>query len=160
MFIGPVYYLKNNGVTIATAITVLQLLAGSGGPVEVLRASLSQSTSTTSAQVAAGLIRKSAAATVTAAVAGTTLLKGNPVAPASNATLSTSGTGITATVEGTNGELTTQRGFNVLNGYEWLPTPEERVLAPQAGILGLTFFGTPPSATWYGEIVYRELRGG
>lgn len=160
MFIGPVYLLKNNGVTIATAITALQLLAGSAGPVEILRASLTQSTTTTSAQTAAGVIRKSAAATVTAAVAGTTLLKGNPVAPASNANLGTSATGITASAEGTNGELSTQRGFNVLNGYEWLPTPEERILAPQAGIVALTFQAAPPSATWFAELAFRELRGG
>jgi len=160
MFIGPVYTLKNNGVSISTAITVLQLLAGTAGPVEVLRASLTQATSTTSTQVQAGVIRKSAAATVTAATAGTTLLKQNPVAPTSNANLGVTATGITATAEGTNGERTSERGFNILNGYEYLSTPEERILAPQAGILALTFLTAPPSATWLGEICFRELRGG
>jgi len=159
MFIGPVYSLTNNGVVIATAISALQLLAGANGPVEVLRCAVTQSSTTTSAQVVAGLIRKTAAATVTAAVAGTTLLKGNPVAPTTNATLSTSGTGITASAEGTNGELSVQRGFNILNGWEWLPTPEERILAPQAGILAVTFLAAPTSATYNVELRFRELRG-
>lgn len=160
MFGCPIYTLKNNGVTIATAITVLQLLAGTAGPVEILRGSLTQDGTETSTQVAGGIIRKSAAATVTAAVLGTTLVENNPVSPASNANLGTSATGITASAEGTNGELTNQRGFNVLNGYEWLPTPEERILAPQGGIVALYFAAAPPSAVWYGELVFRELRGG
>lgn len=160
MFGCPIYTLKNNGVTIATAITALQLLAGTAGPVEVLRASLTQSSSTTSAQTSAGVIRKSAAATVTAAVLGTTLLEQNPVSPASNANLGVSATGITASAEGTNGERTVERGFNVLNGFEWLPTPEERILAPQGGILALYFVSAPPSATWFAELTFRELRGG
>jgi len=160
MFIGPVYILTNNGVSISTAISALQWKPGTNGPIEVLRAALTQATSTTSTQVAAGLIRKSAAATVTLGVAGTHLLKQNPVNPASDASLGTSATGITASAEGTNGELSIQRGFNILNGFEWLPTPEERVLAPQGGFLALTFLSAPPSATWHATIVARELRGG
>lgn len=160
MFIGPCYILTNNGVSISTAITALQLKPGVNGPVEVLRAALTQSTSTTSAQVAAGLIRKSAAATVTTGVAGTTVLKQNPVNPTTDASLGVSATGITASAEGTNSELSIQRGFNVLNGMEWLPTPEERVLVPQSGFVALTFLSAPPSATWNGSITFRELRGG
>lgn len=160
MFIGPVYILTNNGVSISTAVSALQWKGGTNGPIEVLRAALSQGSSTTSAAVRAGLIRKSAAATVTAGVAGTTLLKQNPVNPTSDASLGTSATGITASAEGTNSELAIQRGFNVLNGLEWLPTPEERVLAPQGGFLGLTFLTAPPSATWDASLVFRELRGG
>lgn len=159
MFIGPVYILTNNGVSISTAISALQWKAGTNGAIEVLRAALTQGASTTSAATRAGLIRKTAAATVTAGVAGTTLLKQNPVNPTSDASLGTTATGITASGEGTNGELSIQRGMNVLNGMEWLPTPEERLLAPQGGFLALTFLTAPPSATWDATIVARELRG-
>jgi hypothetical protein len=159
MFIGPVYTLTNNGVSISTAITAIQYKAGTNGPGEILRCAVTQSTTTTSSQVAAALLRKSAAATVTAAVAGTTLNKENPIAPTTDASLGTSATGITATVEGTNGEQTIKRGFNVLNGWEWLPTPEERMLVAQGGIVGVTFLSAPPSATWFAELTWRELRG-
>lgn len=160
MFIGPVYSLTNNGVSIATAITAIQLKVGTNGAVEILRGSLTQGTSTTSTQVAGMFVRKSAAATVTIAVAGTNVCKLNPISPTTDASLGTSATGFTASAEGTNTDQTIKRGFNILNGFEWLPTPEERLLVPQGGILGLTFLTAPPSATWYAEMVWRELRGG
>ncbi len=159
MFIGPVYRLVNNGVSISTAISALQLKPGTNGPVEILRHGMSQSTSTTSTQVKGGLIRKSAAATVTAGVAGTTLLKNNPISPTADASLGTSATGITASAEGTNGELTDVRGFNILNGLEILYTPEERKLVAQSGFVAETFMSAPPSATWDAFIEFRELRG-
>lgn len=155
----PEYTLKNNGVTIATAITALQLKAGTAGPIEILRASCSQIGTVTSAQVSIALLRKTAAATVTIAVAGTHLVKTNPIAPTANAELSTTATGITATGEGTNGDIDVQRGFNVMQGFEWLPSPEERIIIPAAGFFAMTFFGTVPSATWYCDITFRELRG-
>jgi hypothetical protein len=160
--LGFEYILTNGGVgvTISTAITAIQLKAGINGPVEILRFSLTQSSSTTSAQVLAGLVRKTAAATVTAATAGTHLLKGNPANPTSDASLGTSATGYTASAEGTNGEIPVLRGFNVLNGLEWLPTPEERIVVPQGGIIGVTFLSVPPSATWVATMAFRELRGG
>lgn len=160
MFIGPVYRLVNNGVTISTAISALQLKPGTNGPVEILRHGVSQSTSTTSAQTKAGLIRKSAAATVTTGVAGTTVLKNNPVNPTTDASLGTSATGISASGEGTNSELTDVRGFNVLNGMEVLYSPEERKIVPVSGFIAETFMAAPPSATWDAFIEYRELRGG
>lgn len=159
MFQGFVYTLTNLGVTISTAITVLQFLAGSAGAVEVMSASLTQTGLTASGQSIAAVLRKSAAATVTAATAGTHLLKNNPANPTSNATLSTSGTGLTASAEGTNGEQTSKRAFNNLNGYDYNPFPEGRLLVPASGIVALTFLAAPSSATWYGEMVVREIRG-
>ncbi|MES1993141.1 MAG: hypothetical protein V4457_05945 [Pseudomonadota bacterium] len=160
MFQGPCYNLSNNGVSISSAITALQLKAGVNGPIEIMRASLTQSSITTSGQCLGGLIRKSAAATVTIAVAGTNLKKLNPAAPTADASLGTAATGFTASAEGSDSDLTTQRGFNTLNGWEYLPIPEERMMVPQAGICGLKFLSSPTSATWVAEIAFRELRGG
>lgn len=157
MFTFPSYVMKNNGVSIATAVTVQQLKAGVNGALAILRHSLTQSGSVTSTQVASTLVRKSAAATVTAAVAGTTLLKQNPIQPTTDASLGVSATGITASAEGTDGEQTLSRGFNVLNGQETVYTPEERVIVPQGGIIAqklLVAFTT----TWYAELVFMELR--
>src|SRR5260221_14128255 len=81
MFIGPCYTLKNNGVSISTAISVIQLKLGTNGPGELLRASQTQGSSTTSSQIAAKIVRKTAAATVTAGVAGTARIKKKPLHP-------------------------------------------------------------------------------
>lgn len=159
MFVGPCYILRHNA-TISTQISALQLKPGTNGPAEILRAALSQSNYTTNSQTKAGLRRKSAAATVTTAVAGTHLMKQNPVNPTSDASLGTSATGVTASGEGTDSDLATARGFNVLSGYEWLPTPEERIMVPQSGFMALQFQSAPPSADWLSEMVFRELRGG
>lgn len=159
MFLGPGYIMTNQGVSISTAITAIQYAAGANGPAEVERFGFSQSTSTTTNAVRAALLRKTAGATVTTGVAGTTLLKQNPVNPTSNATLGTSSTGITATAEGTNGEVTDPRGLNVLNGLEVLYAPEERPLMAQGAIMACTFMSAPPSATWDVFMRVRELRG-
>ena len=161
MFIGPCYILKNLGVSISTAISPLQLKPGVNGPIEILRSSLGQGSTATSAQLAAALVqRKTAAATVTIAVAGTHLLKQNPVNPASDASLGTSATGITASAEGTDGEQSITRGFNDLNGAEWLATPEERIMVAQSAFVAQKFLTAPQSATRYCELAFRELRAG
>jgi hypothetical protein len=160
MFIGPCYAVVNNGVSISTAITPVQYKAGVNGPGEILRASVSQGSVTTSGQPAAALLRKTAGATVTTGVAGTTVVKQNPVNPTTDAALSTTGTGITASGEGTNGEQFVSDGFNDANGYVWLPAQEERMVVPQGGIVGLTFLTAPQSAIRYARIAWRELRGG
>lgn len=160
MFLGPVYNLSNNGVPITTAITALQLKAGANGVCELLRASFTQSGSVASTQIALAIERKSAGATVTIAVANVTLKKLNPASPTADCTITTTGTGITATGEGTTTDLTIQRGVNILNGLEWLPTPEERMVVPIAGFVGCTFLSAPPAgSTWYVDLMFRELRG-
>lgn len=155
----PEYILTNNGVNTSGVITLLQLKAGTNGPIEILRFWITQANSTTSAQTAGGFIRKTAAATVTAGVAGTSLLKQNPISPTSDASLGTSATGITASSEGTDGELTAVQGFNALTGLQWLPTPDERIIIPQGGIGALKAMVALPAAIWYAGIWFRELRG-
>lgn len=159
MFIGPCYAVVNNGVSISTAITAVQYKAGTNGAAEILRASASQGSVTTSGQPAASLLRKTAAATVTTGVAGTTVVKANPINPTTDAALSTTGTGITASAEGTNGEQFDSDGFNDANGLVYLPAQEERPLVPVSGIVGVTFLVAPQSATRYARIHWRELRG-
>lgn len=158
MFIGPCYAVVNNGVSISTAITPVQFKAGTNGMAEILRASLSQGSTPTSAQPAAALVRKTAAATVTTGVAGTTVVKQNPINPTTDASLGTAATGITASAEGTNGEQFVSDGFNDLNGMVYLPAQEERPAVPQGGIIALAFLTAPQSATRYARIAWRELR--
>lgn len=160
MFNFPSYILNNLGVSISTAITAIQFKAGVNGAVAIMRASLSQGSTATSSQINAAVLRKSAAATVTAGVAGTTVLKVNPVNPTTDASLGTAATGITASAEGTNGEQFVTDGHNDLNGYVYLPAPEEREIIAQGGIAGLTFLSAPASATRHARLAFMELRGG
>ena len=153
---GDIYILKNSA-TVSTAITVLQLKAGANNGFEIVRAQANQRGSTTSVEEAIALVRKSAAATVTAAVAGTTLFFRDPNQAAASLSLGTAATGVTATVEGTDGDVAWEEGFNVLNGWLYLPVPEERIYVPPAGIIALKFLSAPASQTWKFLMAIREL---
>lgn len=128
------------------AITLLQFVPAAAIPVRVLQASVTQSSSTTSTQIEAKLLRKTAAATVTAAVANTDIRRLDPGDAATSAQLGTALSGYLATAEGTDGEILDDQGTNILNGYYFEPQPERAPTVPGSGIvaikLGASFTGT------------------
>src|SRR5690242_10842975 len=155
---GNVYVFSRQTVAIPNAITtILQIKAGAAKPIEILRAWASQVSSTTSTQVQIGLVRLSVAGTVTAAVAADVKVT-NPSDGASGVQLGTSATGYLATAEGTVSDMTYPDNFNILNGWLYLPVPEERIIVPGAGLLALKFLAAPGGAwNWSAGIVFREL---
>lgn len=153
---GHRYTLRHEAV-VSTAITILQLLAGTAVPFLIVSASLSQDGSTTSAQEKIAFVRKSAAATVTTAVVGTHLFKTRPGDPTPGLTLSTTGTGVIASGEGTDTDVCYEEGFNVLSGWRFTPSEKEYIHVPGAGIIGLKFRTAPASETWQMSITIEEL---
>lgn len=149
-------YVINDSRATSTAITVLQIKAVNSS-VEIIRAWANQTSSTTSAQCNIMLVRKSTPATVTALTP--LLMDGGDAA--SRAVGGTAATGRTASNEGVNADILIEEGFNVLNGWLYLPVPEERIVLSPAtatlATLGLTFVSAPPSATWDFGIVFREI---
>jgi hypothetical protein len=146
--------MKQTAVT--TAITLIQIKAGASNVLRVLRAWVSQSNQTSSAQLSVAILRKTGAATVTSA---TPLLldKGDA---ASGAVGGAAATGVNATVEGTNGDILVQASFSVLNGWLWVPVPEERIIVGPAGIIGLTLITAPgASMTTDAGIIFGEEGG-
>lgn len=138
-----VYEVSLNNTSVSTAITLVQLKAGSASILRILRAWCSQSNLTSSAQQAIEIVRKSAAATVTAFGAP---LKNDPGDAASNMVSSTTGTGTVGTAEGTDGDILYRDNFSVLNGWLWVPTPEERIIVGPSGIIALKFPVAPGAA--------------
>jgi len=124
------------------AITLVQIKAGATASLKILRAWCSQYNQTSSVMQDIVILRKSAAATVTSF----TPLLTDPGDAASAAVGGTSATGINASAEGTDGDELIPDNFNVLNGWLWVPTPEERIIVPPAGILGLKFPTAPGSS--------------
>ena len=150
---GRVYVVNNLNVVISTAITIIQIKAGATTPLYLVRASLAQRLSTTSAQERVIIVRKTAAATVTSA----TPLLYDGTDSAAAAVGGTTSTGITASAEGTDGDILVDRPFNVLNGFEWIPTPMEMIKVPAAGFIALKFPNAPASATWSAQMVFCEV---
>ena len=152
-------YVIRHEATIATAITAIQLKASASGPFEILGATATQRGSTTSAQEAIALVRKTVAATVTIAVAGTHVFKAKTNDPTAGLQLGTAATGVIGTAEGTDGDIACKLGFNVLSGYVYLPVPEARIWVPAAGLIALKFLNAPATQTWDLEMIIREYLG-
>lgn len=142
------------------AITLLQLKMDANHMCEVIRASVTQYQATAaSAQVAAKLVRKSVAATVTAsAVADFGLTNPSSLVPTTSIpfVMSTSGTGYNASAEGTDTDGLAQDGFNHLNGWFYLPAQDERDLVLPGGIIAVKLIQAAPASTTY----YATLRVG
>ncbi len=140
-----IYTAYMNAVAVTAAITLVQIKAGTSRSLVILRASVSQSSSTTSAMQRVQINRKSAAATVTSFTA----IPVNASAPAADAAGGTAATGTNASVEGTDTAVVIAEVFNVLNGWLWLPTPDEVITVPAGGIIGLKFPAAPGASTTY-----------
>jgi len=150
-------YAIRHSAAVSTAITILQIASGATGPLEIIQASLTQRGSVTSLEEEISWVRKSAAATVTAGVVGTHVFKLSPGDPTPSLLLSTTGTGVIATSEGTDTDILWREGFNVLNGWIWQPVPQARIILPAAAFIGLKFFTAPTSQNWDIEVIVREL---
>ena len=143
------YSVVSKAQTVSTAITILEITAASTNTLKIIRAWVNQSSITTSAQVNIQLLRKSG--TVTSAAS----------APSALALDASASSGVTvkwkATAEGTDGNVLIDEGFNVLNGWLYLPVPEERIIVPPSGIIALKFIAAPTSATYNWGMVWEEI---
>jgi len=122
--------------------TLIQVVAGAA-PFDVIGATISQVTKSTTEMLRVQLLRKTAVATVTAA----TPLLTNPNDPPSLAVGGTTATGVNATAEGADGDVLEDRVWNVLNGtWEYVPIPEARKRAAQGGNLALVLITNPAAS--------------
>jgi hypothetical protein len=150
-------YVAQKQITVSTAISVLQLAAGATTPFKIIEAWCTQDSSTTSAQEEISFVRKTAAATVTALVVGTDLLKLHPDFPTPDLQLGAALSGHTATAEGTDGDVVYTEAFNVLAGWKYQPIPDSRIIVDSAGIIALKFLAAPASHDFHFGIVIEEL---
>ena len=149
-----VYVVTMDAVSVSGAISLIQLKAGSAAGLEIISASIAQSGSTTSAMQRVQILRKSAAATVTTF----TPILLNPNDAAAKAVGGTSATGTNASAEGTDSDILVDDCFNVLNGWSYIPVPEERIQVAPAGICALKFPAAPGSALVItARVCFREL---
>ena len=148
MAYGDIYRIRHQAA-VSTAITILQVQAGSTAPFELVRVWLTQVSSATSTQGRIQLLRKSAGATVTTAVVGTHVFKTQGAsAPTPSLQLGTAATGVIATAEGTDGDVLDDKGFNILAGWDWAASRLGHIIVPAAGLIALKFPSTPTSLTY------------
>jgi hypothetical protein len=61
------------------------------------------------------------------------------------------------TTQGTEGTFVHADGFNILNGWHWLPIPEDRPVVPGGGRLVVELQTTPTSTTCSGTMIVEEI---
>jgi hypothetical protein len=82
----------------------------------------------------------------------------SPAMQASKAVSGTTASGITATIEGTDSTVWDEEGFNEVNGWLYLPVPEERIMTVNR-ILAMKFPTAPTSAGFITGIGWLEYAG-
>ena len=148
-----IYTINHSAIVVSTAISIIQYKAGAANKAAVVRFSIGQGLSETSTMEQIHLLRKTAAATVTSF----TPLENDPDGAAAFGVGGTSATGITATAEGTDGDILVDRAFNILNGMEWVRSDRCELMIPAGGIIALKFPVAPASATFRAQLVIEEF---
>ena len=138
----------------ATAVT------SRGSILEILRASATQYGTSTSQQLGMEIAQKVSAYGTYVTATPTNYVVGGPASGISGGTTGAAGTcGVNASAEGAGATtMIYEDGFNNLNGFLWVPTPEERIILPPDAALTLKLSGTPTTLTnWHAVLVYREI---
>ncbi len=158
-----VYNIPMENQTVITGSTAVFVNPGVDASIEILRCWLSQAANATSAQE---LVRLNTQVAVFPTLTSTepvrtVLLEG--VSTIVGGTAGAAGTcGTDASAEGAGAQINIiEEGFNVLNGYLWVPTPGETIIMSASLTSGFGFgfdTGSPTTLTnWNAGIVFREL---
>jgi hypothetical protein len=152
-----------NQTIVADATLVIVHAASSWGTagclLEVVRCTISQNETETSNQLGAILARKVSAFGTYTSTTPTPHVLGAAASGIAGGTAGAAATaGTDASAEGA-GTVTTihAEGFNNLNGWLWVPTPEERVLIGPDQAVIVKIRGTPSTLTgWNATLTYLE----
>jgi hypothetical protein len=128
--------------------------------IRLLRAWCSQHGTTTSQQLGVQIaLQASAFGTYTATTPASTVAGGNAsgIAGGTAGAAATAGTDASANAAGTK-TVMLYDAFNNLNGWLWIPVPEERIIVPSDTAIVLALVGTPTTLTnWHAGLVFEEM---
>lgn len=158
-----VYEIVGSNITVANAaVTIIFLNPGTTCSIAIKRVWISQAANATSAQQRVDFITQvTAFPTLTAFTPVKTSFIDQVSAITGNTTGAAGTCGINASGQGGGAQVIRKSdSFNVLNGYLWVPTPDE-VIVLNAGIasgFGVQFPAAPTTLTgWNFGLVFQEL---
>lgn len=143
------------------AVTLMWLSPPSNATLEVLRVWINQQATTTLSQIRIQFVTQASAYPTLVAAAVRKLKFQDPASLLSGLVSGLSGVGIAATTEGAGVKTVIfEDSFNNLNGFLWIPVPEERLTLPatiSAG-LGIHFPSAPGVLSgWTFGMNFREI---
>ena len=138
-----------------TAVPFAQLATPATTGIEILRIEIGQETSETSQQEALMLVRRSTNTTLPNVAERISLRQGGPATLLAGTSI-TNAIGV-ATGVGSYTASAMRWTFNALNGFLYLPVPEERITLQPSAFATLEFLTAPAANTWSGHIIYQEL---
>jgi hypothetical protein len=135
-------------------------LATAGSNIRILRAWCSQNATETSEQLGIMLALQAAAFGTYSGTTPTPHFIGGKISGITSGTAGaegTAGTDASANAAGTKTPIIYD-GFNNLNGWLWVPTPEERIIVPADTAIVLAMVGTATTLdNWSAGITYEEI---
>lgn len=164
---GRRYVLSGENLSLGTgsvlaALQTAAALTSAGGMIRILRCEATQSATATAAQVRLALRTRDTAGTLTVTSATPApLFIGGPasgiVGGTSPLTAAKSGVNSSADSGGTYTTIWPVAANNV-NGWLWLPTPDEQIIVPPSTVLVAQFLTAPGTTTgWTVSLVYEEV---
>jgi hypothetical protein len=157
------YSVSVGGVTLANAVVTLAFINPSATiGFEILRCWIGQSANATSAQQRVQLVTQVTAFPTVTSTTPSKLKLADPVSGITGGTAGAAGTaGTNASAEGAGAKtVLLNDAFNVLNGWTWIPTPEERIALNAGAASGFGLYLPVAALTltnWSFGVIYREL---
>lgn len=162
---GAVYsvIMKDQTIIASADLVIIRTAAAIGtraSNIRILRAWCNQGATETSEQLGIQLcVQASAFGTYTSTTPTPHVLGGNAsgIAGGTAGAAATAGTDASANAAGTKTTIIAE-GFNNLNGWLWVPTPEERIVVPLDTAIVLAMIGTATAlGNWYAGITFEEM---
>jgi hypothetical protein len=162
---GAVYsvVMKDQTIIAASDLVIIRTasaLSTRASMIKILRAWCSQGASETSQELGIQLaLQASAFGTYSSATPRPHVVNGaaSGITGGTTGAAGTAGVDASANAAGTKTEIIAD-AFNNLNGWLWLPTPEERIIVPVDTAIVLAMIGTATDlGNWYAGITFEEL---
>ena len=162
---AEIFTLMGENMTLTTAIRGLAVISseasGPGARLEIYRIEIGQSGTGTSQMIRGAVsTRTGSTYTVTSATPAAISPIGGAASDITGGTSAAAGTaGVNATVDTTPTYVNLyQFAFNNLNGWLWVPTPEERMIIPASTVWVVRLLADPTTlAGWTVAVTFGEL---
>lgn len=164
---GRMYTIVAPHATMITAVNVLQAIYpvaaahAAGSLIRIYRVEIGQDENATSAMIRGALSWRTGGNLTVATVTPNPLLSGGAasVIAGIGGTLAAGKCGITGSADATPTYLDFHEfAFNALNGYLWIPTPEERPVVAGAMAFVVRFLADPGTLLgWTSTVVFEEV---